>query len=77
MSAQRILKPKVVYNRDYWKQLEGTKLIKVWHMLVEDYTASSNFRERYFLSNVKHREKLPAIYQIEICCWNVGEIFAV
>ncbi|KAL6889084.1 heterokaryon incompatibility domain-containing protein [Trichoderma evansii] len=38
MSAQRILKPKTIFNEDYWKQLDGTKLIKVWHMLVEDYT---------------------------------------
>lgn len=38
MSAQRMLQPKVIYNQDYWKQLDETKLIKVWHMLVEDYT---------------------------------------
>lgn len=38
MSAQRILRPKVVYNEDYWKQLDGARLIKIWHMLVEDYT---------------------------------------
>lgn len=38
MSAQRILRPKVVYNQDYWKQLDEARLIKVWHMLVEDYT---------------------------------------
>lgn len=38
MSAQRILKPKAVFNQDYWEQLDETKLIKVWHMLVEDYT---------------------------------------
>ncbi|KAK1246314.1 hypothetical protein MKX08_000116 [Trichoderma sp. CBMAI-0020] len=38
MSAQRVLQPKVIYNQDYWKQLDETRLIKVWHMLVEDYT---------------------------------------
>ncbi|UKZ61538.1 uncharacterized protein TrAtP1_002801 [Trichoderma atroviride] len=38
MSAQRMLQPKGIYNQYYWKQLDGTRLIKVWHMLVEDYT---------------------------------------
>lgn len=38
MSAQRMLQPKVIYNQYYWKQLDETRLIKVWHMLVEDYT---------------------------------------
>ncbi|PON27716.1 hypothetical protein TGAM01_v203483 [Trichoderma gamsii] len=38
MSAQRMLQPKIIYNQGYWKQLDETRLIKVWHMLVEDYT---------------------------------------
>ncbi|KAL7785858.1 heterokaryon incompatibility domain-containing protein [Trichoderma ceciliae] len=38
MSAQRILKLKAVFNEDYWKRLNETELVKVWHMLVEDYT---------------------------------------
>ncbi|KAL7918539.1 heterokaryon incompatibility domain-containing protein [Trichoderma austrokoningii] len=38
MSAQRMLQPKTIYNQDYWKRLDEMKLIKVWHMLVEDYT---------------------------------------
>lgn len=38
MSAQRMLQPKIIYNQVYWKQLDETRLIKVWHMLVEDYT---------------------------------------
>jgi hypothetical protein len=38
MSAQVVLKPKAIYNPDYWKHQAETKLIKVWHMLVEDYT---------------------------------------
>ncbi|KAL9476208.1 hypothetical protein ACSS6W_006049 [Trichoderma asperelloides] len=38
MEAQRIMKHKTVFHEDYWKQLDETKLVKIWHMLVEDYT---------------------------------------
>lgn len=38
MSAQRILKPKAIFNQDRWQRLNETQLISVWHMLVEDYT---------------------------------------
>jgi hypothetical protein len=38
VSAQRILKPKAVFNQDYWQLLDEIELVKIWHMLIEDYT---------------------------------------
>ncbi|KAL7806663.1 heterokaryon incompatibility domain-containing protein [Trichoderma aethiopicum] len=37
-SAQRIFMPKAIFNHGYWQKLTEAQLIKVWHMMVEDYT---------------------------------------
>ncbi|ETR96852.1 HET-domain-containing protein [Trichoderma reesei RUT C-30] len=38
LSARRVLEPKAVFNHGHWRQLKEAQLIKVWHMLVEEYT---------------------------------------
>ncbi|KAL7809526.1 heterokaryon incompatibility domain-containing protein [Trichoderma gracile] len=38
LSTERVLKPKAIFNHDHWQQLKEAQLIKVWHMLVEEYT---------------------------------------
>ncbi|PTB65563.1 HET-domain-containing protein [Trichoderma citrinoviride] len=37
-SAQRILESKAIFNHGHWQKLEEARLIRIWHMLVEEYT---------------------------------------